>query len=355
MTLGKILFVSLNDMFLGHLRVIHWLKSSLRTEALEERAWEGAEFVPGALYLNSCQRVLFVCTADQLEQQSPSVLRNARIFENAAAYCLLLKVATGLESQVVGETDILGQLKEAWRRSRIQPAGLDPEVDFWIQKIFEDAKEIRSLHLERLGGLSYGSLVRLFLRKKENAEATARPEGPVLLIGAGQLAQAVAPYLADVEGARILLWNRSRERAISLQADLRARGKMEVEVLESEEQERMAWCQASRVILCIPVDEADRDEDERRIRLWREGFGDGSRKNRVLLHLGAQANEAGPWKGVEQASFLDELFALQGSRGEARSLQVRQALRACDERAKLRALGSSVSIPHGWEDLAVFA
>lgn len=344
-------------MNLASLRVIHWLKSSLRADALAARAWERAEFVPGALFLNSCQRVLFVCTEEQLDQQPPSVFRDARIFRGTDAYFFLLKVATGLESQVVGETDIFGQLKEAWRKSRLQSHGLDESVDFWIQKIFEDAKEIRSHHLENLGGLSYGSLVRLFLKEKERSEGPVQPGGSVLLIGAGQLAQSVAPYLANSAGSRILLWNRNRDKAAMLRRDLLERGTSEVDVLETPEQEERAWREASRVIICIPVNEADPTEEERRIRLWNTGCAEASEsgRRRVLLHLGAQANEAGPWQAAVRAEFLDDLFGLQSAQGEARSLQVRQALRACDERAKLRALGNSVSIAHGWEDLAVFA
>jgi hypothetical protein len=52
---------------------------------------------------------------------------------------------------------------------------------------------------------------------------------------------------------------------------------------------------------------------------------------------------------------LDDLFALEKSQGAVRSTQIIQAARACEEKAKLRSLGSSITIPHGWEDLALFA
>jgi hypothetical protein len=109
-----------------------------------------ADSLSGAFYLDTCQRVLWVCTQDDFEEVQETIDWSAyEIFSGVKAYSFLLRVATGLESQVVGETDVFGQLKEAWRKAAPQ---LNEDTDFWIQKIFEDTKEVRSRHLQHLGG-----------------------------------------------------------------------------------------------------------------------------------------------------------------------------------------------------------
>ncbi len=293
----------------------------------------------GAFYLDTCQRVLWVTTRDELERSRETIdWSGYEIFSDVVAYSFLLRVATGLESQVVGETDVFGQLKEAWRKTSFD---LDENVDFYIQKIFEDTKEIRSRHLQHLGGVSYGTLVRKFLQSK-------RCSDPTLLVGAGQLAQSVAPFLLEQE---IWIINRSAEKAHALANELKREYSARVRVLETAEEQAEGWTKSFQAILCVPVDEA---LDPARVEMWKAGNAVAGR-NRTLLHLGAQEAQSGPWQNLQGASYLDDIFELQKAQGEVRSLQIGLALRACDERAKLRALGNSVSIHHGWEDLAVFA
>jgi hypothetical protein len=49
------------------------------------------------------------------------------------------------------------------------------------------------------------------------------------------------------------------------------------------------------------------------------------------------------------------LFEMLRVQTEQRSQQVARARRACGEKAVLRSLGNSATVPHGWEDLAAFA
>ena len=58
---------------------------------------------------------------------------------------------------------------------------------------------------------------------------------------------------------------------------------------------------------------------------------------------------------IHELRGIFDITELCDALGVSRSEQVTQARRACAERAKLRALGSSLSIAHGWEDLAAFA
>ncbi|MGK5082253.1 NAD(P)-binding domain-containing protein [Bdellovibrionota bacterium FG-1] len=319
------------------LRVLHIRKTSqhdpLRDAKIGARI---TEQLAGAFVLDSCQRWVWVCSKAQLAQADIGNVQGLRIFAGVEAYTFLLRVATGLESQILGETDIFGQLKEAWRRN---PGS--SELGVFMQRVFEDTKDIRSRYLQNLGGASYGSLVRMILGERK---------GPTLLIGAGQLAQSVAPYLMDQE-----LWisNRNPENLFALKAELESRAsaqhlghdRCEVRMV-SKDEETQAWREAANVVICVPFDEV---KDQERVQA-RAGRADS-----VVIHLGGMRDHAGVWNELPGFYSLDDLFALQKAQGDVRMTQIAQAARACEEKAKLRALGASITIPHGWEDLAVFA
>ncbi|MGZ3688743.1 MAG: NAD(P)-binding domain-containing protein, partial [Bdellovibrionota bacterium] len=201
-------------------------------------------------------------------------------------------------------------------------------------RLFEDTKEIRARFLQSVGGGSYGTLVRKVLHEDGVS-------GPILLLGAGALAQSVAPFLLG-EGVELWIANRTAEKAEALRAALLARAdgaSAAVRVVE----ERLGMRDASHVVICVPVDAA---ADLSRAEAY---------QGQTLLHLGGMRQECAPFADVEGFRALDDLFEIQKRQGQARSLQLASAARACEERAKLRALGNSVSIAHGWEDLAIFA
>jgi glutamyl-tRNA reductase len=306
--------------------------------------------LPESFCLDSCQRTLWV----DFESKRCEIAGSETYF-GADAYQFLLRVASGLESQVVGETDIFGQLKEAWKNAKV-PVSLRVELSPWIQKIFEDTKEIRTQYLQNLGGSSYGSLLRKLLREKR----VSRSAGPCLLIGAGQLAESLAPYLLQDPLHPELaqdLWisNRNPEKAQALAALLKKQNPTaSIRVLKNAEEELAALPEATCVVLAIPVEIPPSGMDEKRIAILKH------RPGVAVIHLGARAGESSHWEALSggplSGSFdsLDSLFEIEKSLSRARSVQIERARAACRERAKLRALGGSF-VAHGWEDLAVFA
>ena len=336
-------------MLLESLRVIHQLKADL-PDASDASNTQGASLVPGSLYLDSCQRRLWICDARTLAERKPGALE---IFEGVQAYQFLLRVSCGLESQIVGETDIFGQVKEVWKNAHGIDSGLKAYLGFWMQKLFEDVKELRSRYVQNLGGASYGSLVRRILREKSGLK------GPVLLVGAGQIASVVAPFLLDSHDSpnsknELWLLNRSRERAQGLYQELISHlsepDVSRVKVIEDTGTD--AWARAVHVVICIPMSQNESTDLERASR-WKQQQQEGIPKG-LVIHLGALKNASGPWSTVEGFHSLDAIFDLQRSQGEMRSIQVARARHACEERAKLRNLGFSLSTAHGWEDLAAF-
>ena len=167
-----------------------------------------------------------------------------------------------------------------------------------------------------------------------------------MLVGAGQLAQAVAPWLT---GSELWLWNRTSARARELATELAKRSpERPVRVVDGGEQaELSAWRGAHQIVICVPPDALN---DAARVRAWRERENVGGR----IIHLGAGAEGAAPWSGLPEFVSLGALFDMLQTQSELRRRQLERSRRACLEKALLRSLGASTSHPHSWEDLAAF-
>jgi glutamyl-tRNA reductase len=320
-------------MRLEDLRVIHLSKKEPPTGMAKVAATVSAR-LPDVFRLDSCQRWIWIGCGDLGKFKNP-----VQVFTGVEAYRFLLSVACGLESEVVGETDIFGQLKDAWKAASLGGVRNADELGRWFQRIFEDTKDIRSRFLQNVGGHSYGSLARLLIKE---IHPEARELGPLLLIGAGKIALAIAPYFCDRE---LLIYNRSTDKAEELRLELsklHPQARITVLVDESE-----GWERAQDVVVCVPY---HHERDQARIARWKSRARTG-----VILHLGGSRSASGEWAGLDPFLSLDDLFALRQRQGDVRSIQTLRAAAACEERAKLRGLGESITLPHGWEDLAAFA
>lgn len=327
-------------MKLAELQVLHFDATAFRLTPADLAAAGGLQ---QTWVISTCQRVVIVTAGRAARERINdrlAVAARAQCFSGADAYAFLLRFACGLESRLAGETEIFGQIKESWRVFSAAPGLLSRQLDSWVQLLFKDTKEVRAGPLSSLGSASYGSQVRRLLG--------AGASGPTLLVGAGQLAQTVAPWLETTE---LLLWNRSRERAVELARLVRERNpERACRVLEeSAEAELAAWTSAADVVLCVP---ADAGRDAQRIAAWRARSREGGR----IVHLGLGSDAAGShWQGVVGLTSLTALFDMLRAQSDQRSLQLTRARRACAEKAVLRSLGPSATQAHGWEDLAAFA
>jgi Glutamyl-tRNAGlu reductase, N-terminal domain len=337
MTHGLPVTLACRSMELRVLNVLQWRGAHVPKAAAAAPACEQDLFL-----IDTCQRRLAVMFGHEgLEAARGRFPADGALeyFEGAAAYAFLLRICCGLESKLVAEAEIFGQVKQAWREFSERGSPLAKHLSPWIQLLFQDAKEIRAQHLGSLGSVSYGSQVRRLLGEQAGS-------GPTLLVGAGQLAQAVAPWLT---GSELWLWNRTAARADELARELAKRSpERPVRVIDAgAEAEFAAWRAARQVVICIPPEP---QADQARIAAWRERQGSGGR----IIHLGAGAEGAAPWNDLPELVSLGTLFDMLQAHTELRRRQLDRSRRACLEKAMLRSLGANSSHPHSWEDLAAF-
>ena len=120
----------------------------------------------------------------------------------------VFRVASGLDSMVLGEPQILGQMKEAARAA--ESAGtLGTVLHRLFQRTFAVAKEVRST--TQIGAASI-SMAAASVRLAARIFPSLRDRN-VLLIGAGEMIELCATHFAAQAPARITVANRTLERA----------------------------------------------------------------------------------------------------------------------------------------------
>lgn len=132
--------------------------------------------------------------------------------QGAAAVEHLFAVAGGLDSMVLGETEITGQVKQAYQAA--QTARLTGRVtNRLFQTALQTAKEIRTQTSIGRGATSVGSVAVELAERIFDQDLSART---VMILGAGKMGQACVKHLAKKGARSVMVTNRSYERAQEL-------------------------------------------------------------------------------------------------------------------------------------------
>lgn len=132
-------------------------------------------------------------------------------YEGEAAVRHMMRVAAGLDSMVLGEPQILGQVKTAY--SQAAAAGtLGPELERLFQSTFATAKQVRTDTAIGANPVSVGyaavQLARQIFSELRDSEA--------LLIGAGEMIELVGKHLFEQGVTKITVANRTLSRGQAL-------------------------------------------------------------------------------------------------------------------------------------------
>ncbi len=123
----------------------------------------------------------------------------------------LFRVACGLDSMVLGETEILGQLKKAYDLA-LQAGHTGARLNKAFQRAFNVAKHIRTQTNIQRGSISVGSVAVQLAEKI----FTKLAERDVMVIGAGDTSEKTARALLSRGARSIVVTNRSYDKAVAL-------------------------------------------------------------------------------------------------------------------------------------------
>lgn len=133
---------------------------------------------------------------------------HVRVLSQHDAARHVFRVASGLDSMVPGEPQILGQMKSAARHAQAGGA-LGPLLHQLFQRAFAVAKEVRTRTQIGRGVVSHAALAVELARSLFGDLSACR----VLFIGAGAMIESIAPHFAAQKPRELVVANRTRSRA----------------------------------------------------------------------------------------------------------------------------------------------
>lgn len=179
-----------------------------------------------ALILSTCNRVELLTVQDAAQAstaEKPATLRFLYEYLNIPATDLqphiyefrereairhLFRVASSLDSMVVGEPQILGQVKDAYSAAR-EVGAVSTTLEGLLQRAFTVAKRVRTETQIGSSSVSIASVAVDLARKIfDSLEGKT-----VLLVGAGKMSELAARHLIQQGAASILVANRTQSRA----------------------------------------------------------------------------------------------------------------------------------------------
>lgn len=196
------------------------------TEAAElQKQIHAEDSIRECLVLNTCNRIEIYGLADKLSEadvvrtlfcsmkglSSEQFAEYAYSHNNLEALQHVLEVSTGLDSQMVGETEILGQLKQAYTSAR--DANTTGNVlNRLFEKSFQAAKEARTKTSITRGQISIGNVAVDLASRIFGKLSKSR----VLLLGSGEVGEKTAQALKSRGAGDISVSSRTFENAHKL-------------------------------------------------------------------------------------------------------------------------------------------
>ena len=185
--------------------------------------------VPEGVVVSTCNRTEFYFVADDatsaLERLENSLAEKVHGHEEAFyryqktdAARHLCKVVSGLDSMLLGETEIFGQVKQAYQAAH--SAGTTGAIlNKLFQKVFSIGKKVRTQTSIQEGSTSIGN-VAVELAEKifghlKNSE--------VMVLGAGEMSRLTAQALVSRGAKSIIVANRTHEHAVELAEEMGGR------------------------------------------------------------------------------------------------------------------------------------
>lgn len=163
-----------------------------------------------ALVLNTCQRLEVYGAA---LRPLPGVTV-AEVQQGTAAIERLARIAAGLESRILGELEVLGQVRMAYKHFRSSPQWRESNVDRVFQKVLSIARKAR-----RESGIDRNVTSIASLAGQRIAQHV--PDGqPIAVIGTGSLASSVARHLVKRSRSPVRIASRCPVRAGELAESL---------------------------------------------------------------------------------------------------------------------------------------
>src|SRR5678815_3585307 len=185
----------------------------------------------GGLIISTCNRVEVIASTQRPTDDAVSALnrfvrefhgfrsedidRHTYVHSELDAVRHIFRVTASLDSMVVGEPQITGQVKDAFQKAQ-QAGTVGNELNRVMSRAFAVAKRVRNETAIGQNAVSI-SYVAVELARK----VFDRLDGStVMLVGAGEMSELAARHLRNVGASRVLVANRTLENANRLASEM---------------------------------------------------------------------------------------------------------------------------------------
>lgn len=196
-----------------------------RISAAKRQAELRSDAISGMVWVQTCNRIEVYADLNLhcrkaaekllLQQLGPGLPKKITYlhFEDDAILHLF-KVAAGLDSAIVGEDQVLHQLKIAFKQSADQHLNT-PLLNKLFHKAFETGKNVRTHTKLNKGNISAASIAAELLDSFKKEYRLQQSE-PVLIIGAGETGALITEILVNKGFQQVMVWNRTAAKAKKL-------------------------------------------------------------------------------------------------------------------------------------------
>jgi glutamyl-tRNA reductase len=167
------------------------------------------------LYIKTCNRSEIYLVLDESQENLLTETPNFKIEKDEDALKHLLRLSSGLESMIIGEDQILGQIKDA-RKKGIKEGTIGPVLRTVFTKAIHVGQLARNNTRINQGSISIGSAA-VELAESVYGDLKCKK---VLIIGAGKMGTLVAKALVEKKLKAIVVANRTYQSAVKLAGEL---------------------------------------------------------------------------------------------------------------------------------------
>jgi len=242
------------------------------------------------------------------------------IYSGAEAFAFLLEIICGLQSPVVGETEVFGQFKNFVAQALETQNSLTLSLKGFFNSLIQTAKSLRAEHLVGLGSQGYGSLVRK-LTKTEQA---------VSFLGSGQLVEEILPWLAKEKQLQVICRQPQKAQRLVEKHD-----GLNLQKLQS----------AENIFSCLVVAAPLADEE---LLAWVQSRAPQTKK---ILDLRGELQNPELFKDYQFIGLKDFFASIEQNKKDLSQRVV--TLKELVQRKAQEYYERSLYRPYGWEDLCV--
>ena len=186
-----------------------------------------SEVIKEAIFILTCNRVETLFITEHPDEARKTVISmysglggigeekltsNMYVFEDMDAVIHMFRVASSLDSMIVGEPQILGQIKDAYHRASVTEKTTGVILNRLMHRAFHTAKRVRTET-----GISESAVSVSYAAVELAKKIFYGLEGKkVLLIGAGEMAELAARHLIGQGVESLFVANRSFDKAVQV-------------------------------------------------------------------------------------------------------------------------------------------